>query len=315
MRRAEDEVAGLVERRHGAVGQLGGVGSRDVARRLRIPGRRGWPGRRGGLGRCRRLRRCGCAGRRGGGLGEGRTGGHAYAHHDRQRARGRFHGHILRRLPSGHWIGETRCMAQPVRAPVQAPSIELGDFQLTVHRRQFPDAHDRWDGNWLHVTAQCAQAGAIVAAGGPIVEAADLQRFRDELAAVQASRSGQAELSGAEPNIRVRVATGGAPGPPAGPRRADAGYADSGPLVRVRDRSRRPGRDDRATRCRARAVPGARPGPQPRRSRSGRRLTPVLFESCVDSDDAARASTAGRGRPRRAVRAAGRRRHDARTPR
>ena len=103
-------------------------------------------------------------------------------------------------------------MAQPVRAPVQAPSIELGDFQLTVHRRQFPDAHDRWDGNWLHVTAQCAQAGAIVAAGGPIVEAADLQRFRDELAAVQASRSGQAELIGAEPNIRMRVAGAGAPG-------------------------------------------------------------------------------------------------------
>ena len=99
-------------------------------------------------------------------------------------------------------------MAQPVRAPVQAPSIELGDFQLTVHRREFPDAHDRWDGNWLHVTAQCAQAGAIVAAGGPIAEAVDLQRFRDELAAVQASRSGQAELSGAEPNIRVRVAAG-----------------------------------------------------------------------------------------------------------
>ena len=103
-------------------------------------------------------------------------------------------------------------MAQPVRAPVQAPSIELGDFQLTVHRREFPDAHDRWDGNWLHVTAQCAQAGAIVAAGGPIAEAADLQRFRDELAAVHASRSGQAELSGAEPNIRVRVTTGGADG-------------------------------------------------------------------------------------------------------
>ena len=80
-------------------------------------------------------------------------------------------------------------MAQPVRAPVQAPSIELGDFQLTVHRREFPDAHDRWDGNWLHVTAQCAQ-----------------------LAAVHASRSGQAELSGAEPNIRVRVTTGGADG-------------------------------------------------------------------------------------------------------
>jgi len=99
-------------------------------------------------------------------------------------------------------------MAQPARAAVETPSIELGDLQIWVHRRQFPDAHDRWDGNWLHVTAQCAQAGAIVAAGGPILDAADVERFRDELAAVQASRSGQAELSGAEPDIRVRVAAG-----------------------------------------------------------------------------------------------------------
>ena len=98
-------------------------------------------------------------------------------------------------------------MAQVPRAAVEAPSIELGGFQIWVHRRQFPDVHDRWDGNWLHVTAQCAQAGAIVAAGGPILDAADLQRFRDELAALAGTTSGTAELHGAEPNIRVLVAT------------------------------------------------------------------------------------------------------------
>ena len=97
-------------------------------------------------------------------------------------------------------------MAQSAIAAVEAPSIELGGFQIWVHRRQFPDAFDRWDGNWLYVTAQCAQAGAIVAAGGPILDAADLQRFRDELAALDGTLSGQAELSGAEPDIRVRVA-------------------------------------------------------------------------------------------------------------
>jgi hypothetical protein len=97
-------------------------------------------------------------------------------------------------------------MAQPARAAVEAPSIEIGGFQIWVHRRQFPDAQDRWDGNWLYATAQCAQAGAIVAAGGPILDAADLQRFRDQLAALRETLSGQAELSGAEPNIRVLVA-------------------------------------------------------------------------------------------------------------
>jgi hypothetical protein len=97
-------------------------------------------------------------------------------------------------------------MAQPARAPAQAPAIELGDFQLVVDRRQFPDAVDLWDGNWLHVTAQCAQDGAIVAAGGPILDAADLQRFRDELTVLHRTGSGQAELIGAEPHIVVRVA-------------------------------------------------------------------------------------------------------------
>jgi hypothetical protein len=103
-------------------------------------------------------------------------------------------------------------MAHPARTAVEAPSIELGGFQIWVHRRQFPDALDRWDGNWLHVTAQCAQAGAIVVAGGPILDVADLQRFRDELAATYGTLSGQAELSGAEPDIRVQVAAAGALG-------------------------------------------------------------------------------------------------------
>ena len=121
-------------------------------------------------------------------------------------------GHILCMVWSRHGIGHTRGMAQSARAAVEAPSIELGGFQIWVHRRQFPDVHDRWDGNWLHVTAQCAQAGAIVAAGGPILDAADLQRFRDELVAINGHPSGQAELSGAEPNIRVRVGANGALG-------------------------------------------------------------------------------------------------------
>jgi acetyl esterase/lipase len=96
-------------------------------------------------------------------------------------------------------------MAQPARAPAVAPVIELGDFQLTVHGRQFPDAQDRWDGNWLQVSARCAQAGAIVAATGPMLEASDLQRFRDQLAGLPASPGAEAVLAGAEPNLVVRV--------------------------------------------------------------------------------------------------------------
>jgi hypothetical protein len=103
-------------------------------------------------------------------------------------------------------------MAHAAGAAAQAPSIELGDFQLSVHRREFPDAQDRWDGNWLHVTAQCAQAGAIVAAGGPILEASDLARFRDQLVALLAGEGGGAELAGSEPHVRVGVTAAGGRG-------------------------------------------------------------------------------------------------------
>jgi hypothetical protein len=112
---------------------------------------------------------------------------------------------MSRRYDAVPGMRQTRGMAQAARAAVQAPPIELGDFQLSVHRRQFPDAHDRWDGNWLCVTAQCAQAGAIVAADGPILESGDLERFRDELASMVAGGRGGAVLRGAEPNVVLGV--------------------------------------------------------------------------------------------------------------
>jgi hypothetical protein len=37
---------------------------------------------------------------------------------------------------------------------------EGGRFQLWVHGRQFSEAHDYDDGNWLRVTAHCGASGA-----------------------------------------------------------------------------------------------------------------------------------------------------------
>lgn len=112
---------------------------------------------------------------------------------------------MTRRYDAVPGMRQTRGMAQAARAAAVAPTIELGDFQLSVHRRQFPDAQDRWDGNWLCVTARCAQAGAIVAAAGPILEAGDLERFRDGLVSLAAGAAPEAVLSGSEPNLVVGV--------------------------------------------------------------------------------------------------------------
>lgn len=44
-------------------------------------------------------------------------------------------------------------MKQEVLNRLGPPSVRLAAFQLWVHGREVPDAHDQWDANWLRVTA------------------------------------------------------------------------------------------------------------------------------------------------------------------
>lgn len=101
---------------------------------------------------------------------------------------------------------------QPARDGLGPPAMELGTFRLWIHRRQFEDAMDRWDGNWLVVTAQASAPGAVVTVTGPVLEAEDLRRFRDEIARLLRLQAGDAMLASAEPNLQIRIAPAGAPG-------------------------------------------------------------------------------------------------------
>jgi hypothetical protein len=63
-------------------------------------------------------------------------------------------------------------------------TFELAGFTLEVHGRQFPDAEDYWDANWLFVTCICRAPGSSVKANGSFVcidEIADLLRILEEL--------------------------------------------------------------------------------------------------------------------------------------
>lgn len=86
------------------------------------------------------------------------------------------------------------------------PSVRLAAFQLWVHSREFPDAQDEWDGNWLNVTAHCGNAGASVRVTGPLLDTIGLAVFRNGLERVHRTGSGEAVLDSVEPNVRVRVA-------------------------------------------------------------------------------------------------------------
>jgi hypothetical protein len=93
----------------------------------------------------------------------------------------------------------------PIHERLGPPSVRVSGFQLWVHGRQFAEAQDQWDGNWLIVTVHCAQSGASVWATGAILDAVDLSRFRDELERLYRTLSGEAVLESHEPNVRVRV--------------------------------------------------------------------------------------------------------------
>jgi hypothetical protein len=95
------------------------------------------------------------------------------------------------------------------RSPEQLgpPSVRLKAFQLWVHGRQFPEARNQWDGNWLNVTVHCGQSGASVWCTGAILDSIGLVRFRDELERLHHTLSGEAVLESQEPNVRVRVAS------------------------------------------------------------------------------------------------------------
>lgn len=83
------------------------------------------------------------------------------------------------------------------------PSLKVASFQLWVHGRQFPDAQDADDGNWLRVTAHCSATGASVWVQGSIVTVADIERFGSDCRSLYEARSDRAVLDPIEPELRI----------------------------------------------------------------------------------------------------------------
>jgi hypothetical protein len=86
-----------------------------------------------------------------------------------------------------------------------APALRLAGFQLWVHNREFPEAEDAWDGNWLNVTAHCGAAGGSVWASGALIDTVSILQFHGGLASLHQKLRGEAVLESHEPNLLVRV--------------------------------------------------------------------------------------------------------------
>jgi hypothetical protein len=88
--------------------------------------------------------------------------------------------------------------------PVE-PDLKLGGFSLWVYGRQFPDANDYWDGNWLNVRARVEARGALVEAQGTFVRAPELADFAKQLEILHATLVDEAVLNCLEPNLQVAI--------------------------------------------------------------------------------------------------------------
>lgn len=86
------------------------------------------------------------------------------------------------------------------------PLLRISGFALWVHNRQFPNADDFWDGNWLNVTAKVEANNARVRTGGSILHLSEVEAFASELVVLIKEISGTATLGGSlEPNLSVSL--------------------------------------------------------------------------------------------------------------
>jgi len=96
-------------------------------------------------------------------------------------------------------------MKEAIADQLGAPALRLAGFQLWVHNREFPDAEDCWDSNWLNVTAHCGAVGGSVWASGALVDTVSILRFHEGLVALHQKLRSEAVLESHEPNLQVRV--------------------------------------------------------------------------------------------------------------
>lgn len=85
------------------------------------------------------------------------------------------------------------------------PDLQVAGLRLWVHGRQFPEAKDYDDGNWLRVTANCSASGASVWAQGPILAVTDIAGLGNECNAMLCGKTKSAALAPFEPNFKLSL--------------------------------------------------------------------------------------------------------------
>jgi hypothetical protein len=85
------------------------------------------------------------------------------------------------------------------------PQLQIAGLRVWVHGRQFPNAMDYWDGNWLRVTAYCLYPDSQVRTHGSILHLGELVGLLRDCESLYNSVKGTAALKCIEPNLRVTL--------------------------------------------------------------------------------------------------------------
>jgi hypothetical protein len=85
------------------------------------------------------------------------------------------------------------------------PALKIAGFQLWIHGREFPDAIDLYDGNWLRITAHCGAIGASIWVQGAILTILDIERFQSQCQGLMNETVGLASLDSFEPELKVAI--------------------------------------------------------------------------------------------------------------
>ncbi len=73
------------------------------------------------------------------------------------------------------------------------------------HGRQFPDATDQWDGNWLRVTVQVRDLNAQAWISSSILTTTDLAAWRSRCESFLSGGASRASLEPLEPELEVTM--------------------------------------------------------------------------------------------------------------
>ena len=83
------------------------------------------------------------------------------------------------------------------------PDLEIAGLRVWIHGRQFTQALDYWDGNWLRVTAYCAYPDSMVRTHGPLIHLGEVFGLLRECERLYQSLQGSAALRCIEPNLAL----------------------------------------------------------------------------------------------------------------